>query len=142
MKLGKLTTGLLMSPLMLTLYMVPVFLVGSLFDFRPSVWSMLILVLILVLLQYGFRWLERRIPKDLQDVDVGPRLTILRGFIICALVILCVAGIVYIRAAFLLNGVQQTSIGVVVFCLLLLSINLIERRWRAADNAPRRRAGQ
>ena len=143
MRLGKLTIALLISPVLLALVLLPGLIVAAIFGLRYSAWSLLVYGLLFVLLQRGFGWLAKRWPTvfGVAAVEGGPRLTIARVFILCSSVVLSAAIIVYLYFALSLTSVQIVLVCGVVFGSLLLVINLLEGRWRAADETGRDRAG-
>jgi hypothetical protein len=139
MRLGKLTTTLLVSPILLGIVLIPGLIVASIFGLGHSVWSLLVYGLLLLLLGWCFGYLGKRWPTvfGVAAVEGGPRLTKSRVFLLCGTVLLCVATVVFVNSAIQLTRLQTALVYGFAFGFLLLMINLFEGRWRLADERSR-----
>jgi len=139
MKLGKLTRTLLVSPILLAIYLIPAFIVISIFGFRHSIRSQLVYGLLYLLFLWCLRYVGKRWPTifGAAAVEGGPRLTIWRAFLLCGCVLLGVLAIVFLASTMQLTRGQTALVYGVVFGSLLLVINLLERRWRVVDEGRR-----
>ena len=139
MRLGKLTRALLVSPILLGIVLIPGRIVASIFGLGHSIWSLLVYGLLFLLLRSCLGYFVKRWPTILGDaaVEGGPRVTILRVFLLCGTLVFCVAAIVFLDSAIQLTRVQTTLVYCVMFGFLLLMVNLFEGRWRLADERRR-----
>jgi len=139
MRLGKLTRALLVSPILLGIVLIPGLIVATIFGLTHSTWSLLIYGLLFLLIRWFLGYLVKRWPTifGAAAVEGAPRLTLSRVVLLCGVVGLCVAAIVFMDSAMQLTRSQTTLVYAVVFGFLLLAINLLEARWRGVDESGR-----